>query len=597
MKKYIYKFFLVLLGIIICLSNFYWLKINNAPPAGDANSHLILSMDFYYPLVSNDLLKDKIARIFFGWGGYPPLVYWLTSLFYGIVGVHALTPFLAQSIFIFIFLFSMFNLGRLLWDEKTGMAMAFVSSATPFFLHYSRSFLLDFPLLAMVCLCYYLYFASRNFQDRKYSILLGIALGLGMLTKWSLLYFMLVPMVYSFVPVFIKGSKKITARAIVLLVPVCVGVGAIIMSRYVITDINHPWERSIFPAIFWILSFLFLGFMIWAWQRKFSGQGFFSLDEDHAHSFINSIYCIFAIVLVAGCWYMTNISHLIHRLFFQIMDTPRYTVNFFRVLWANSKVLLFTFPLSVIFFLFGVGALFYNKTAGRRKENLLTLANLLFCIIVISVTIPFNARYILPALTFVIMLSLYWITRYRKFYPIILGFLILVSVFQVSSWALVHSGCIPQDVASKLRYFYPMIGIDLEKLSRKVFVPDASLPPDSRKYHILDVIEFIYQRSGGKQSGVGIYNNMDKSPLQGRSFRYYSLLKRYFALNFFSLEDPTEKRSLKDCKFVIMISDEDSDFETWKIASGQKIDGDFCFLRDYDLPADFKMHIYEKVDK
>jgi len=188
------KFILFALFLVIAVSNLIWLKIDTRPPHWDASNHLMHSLSKY------DLLKDlsikNIAHFYLDYNYYPPLVYWLSSVFYLIFGKGEDVAVASNLIFFAILIFSTYGVAKHFWGRGAGLLSALVVSVMPVLLSQSREYQLDFPLTAMVSLSIYFLLKTNSFRNRFYSILFGISFALGFLTKWTFPAFFIAPVLY-----------------------------------------------------------------------------------------------------------------------------------------------------------------------------------------------------------------------------------------------------------------------------------------------------------------------------------------------------------------------------------------------------------------
>src|SRR5262249_15360837 len=70
------------------------------------------------------------------------------------------------------------------------------AASFPLVIRYSHMFMLDLPLASMTALSIYLLWKTDAFERTGASIALGLALGAGMLTKWTFPFFLLAPFLY-----------------------------------------------------------------------------------------------------------------------------------------------------------------------------------------------------------------------------------------------------------------------------------------------------------------------------------------------------------------------------------------------------------------
>ena len=183
----------------VTTANLIWIHIDEHPPHWDMGGHLSSS------LLYNRYLANFDVVTFFGtYIVYPPLVYWLTQPFYLIFGKDISVAVASQTIFLAILAFSTYGIGRELWSKRTGLLAVFFVLASPFLVSQFKEYQLDAPLASMTALSLFLLIKSREFSDRRYSLLLGVALGLSMLTKWPFAFVIAFPMTYALAVAFLN---------------------------------------------------------------------------------------------------------------------------------------------------------------------------------------------------------------------------------------------------------------------------------------------------------------------------------------------------------------------------------------------------------
>jgi hypothetical protein len=167
--------------------NFIWLQRDNFPLWFDYGGYFRRSIEIYY--ASKNGFIDFIKAIL-GIGQYinayfpHRILLPLISLpFYYIFGVTADVAVTSCTIFLAICLFSVYGIASRMFDRITGFLAVFVLSVSPGFFIYYRRYSPEFATTAMIALTAYFLLTSNNFQNKKYSILFGTALGLSMITK------------------------------------------------------------------------------------------------------------------------------------------------------------------------------------------------------------------------------------------------------------------------------------------------------------------------------------------------------------------------------------------------------------------------------
>jgi hypothetical protein len=195
-------FFLTLYGINI----YYLTSIDLEPPRWDEAVHLRDSLVFYNvfsnpseitPKVVKEIInKSELYPLIRPSGYYPPFVPILTSLLYFLFGTSTKIAIISNIIFLSILIFSVYKLGTLVFDKNVGLLSCLLILLFPIVLEQSVVYMLDLPLAAIVALGIFTLIKTDYFKNTKYSIISGFLFGLGMLTKWTYLFFVSGPICY-----------------------------------------------------------------------------------------------------------------------------------------------------------------------------------------------------------------------------------------------------------------------------------------------------------------------------------------------------------------------------------------------------------------
>src|SRR5262245_23278336 len=182
----------LLAGFVLCVTalNQLWLSREHRPPHWDKARHLFTSLQ----------TKDAFGSGFHwltDFHTYPPLVYWVADLFYGVLGTEAIrAAVLSQTVFLAILTFSTYGIGRRLWGRRVGLLSAVYVVMSPMLISQFKDFMLDAPLTAMSALTLYLLIRCDYFALQRPSLLLGVAFGFGLLTKWNFVLYVGLPVLY-----------------------------------------------------------------------------------------------------------------------------------------------------------------------------------------------------------------------------------------------------------------------------------------------------------------------------------------------------------------------------------------------------------------
>jgi 4-amino-4-deoxy-L-arabinose transferase-like glycosyltransferase len=177
-----------LLGVtvaVIMALNLLWVSRDTRPPYWDYARHLADSI-VYQGSLSHPLWAITTYQ------GYPPFAYWVTDVFYWVFGTALWVAILSNVVFLSILVY-----------------------ATPLFVSFFKEYMLDAPLSAMVALALYFLIRSENFAVRRYSLLFGLACGLGMMTKWAFAICIALPAVVAGVAALVPSvSRRSTYRLV-----------------------------------------------------------------------------------------------------------------------------------------------------------------------------------------------------------------------------------------------------------------------------------------------------------------------------------------------------------------------------------------------
>ncbi len=197
MKKfYTPQFFILIsLSLFLIVNNIIWLRLDTLPPAWDQAGHLQRSYEYFKAIDGFDSgLPSRLLNIT---NFYPPLFYISSYPFYKILGMSGDAGCLTNSLFLIILIFSTYGIANRFYGKLTGILSSLLVSTYSVVLGHSREYLLELSLVSMVALSIYLLIISDDFKIRRYSILFGIASGLGMQTRWSFAFFLFPVVIYS----------------------------------------------------------------------------------------------------------------------------------------------------------------------------------------------------------------------------------------------------------------------------------------------------------------------------------------------------------------------------------------------------------------
>ncbi len=205
--------YLILLAVLVLFhifNNYIIVSNDNTPLLWDGGDYFLRSLK-YYDVFAN--LDNNFVSRFNEVSPYRPPLFMLTSLpFYFVFGKSTDVAVMTNFVFLAIMLFSVYGIGKRIHSHEAGLLASFIISTFPILFGLSRSYWLDFPVTAMVCLSMYILLMTDYFSSRKYSLLFGISAGLGMLTKWTYFVYMTGPLLFFLIPSFKMSQNRNKTR-------------------------------------------------------------------------------------------------------------------------------------------------------------------------------------------------------------------------------------------------------------------------------------------------------------------------------------------------------------------------------------------------
>jgi len=157
--------------------------------------------------------------------------------------------FITNSIFLLILLMSIYGIGSILYGRNIGLLSALLTSMFPLVFGHSRVAMVDYPLMCMVSLSFYLLLKTNGFRSVAYSIFAGIAFGVSQFTKETSIVFIIFPLAYYFMKAYSSGEKKKIAVNFAITISVFLVVaGAVFFKTTDLHAFKNFWlQVTIFP--------------------------------------------------------------------------------------------------------------------------------------------------------------------------------------------------------------------------------------------------------------------------------------------------------------------------------------------------------------
>lgn len=192
------KFILFIISFWILfyfINNYIWLKNSPDFPIEPQDAKFYGYMAVWTNLIKhNDFTMMKLLLA--GGGTYPPL-YLLPAVFSSLAfGGNYLFHIMLNIAYFTLLLVSVYLLAKEFFNERCAVISVCLLSLYPATYGLSRKFFIEFGMMWLVVSTILMLAKAKFFTVRKYSVLLGIFLGLGLMTKDTFALFVLGPLVY-----------------------------------------------------------------------------------------------------------------------------------------------------------------------------------------------------------------------------------------------------------------------------------------------------------------------------------------------------------------------------------------------------------------
>lgn len=190
------KHVLILIIFLLCFSTFnlVWLANDQAPARTDEADYMGASLRYAYMFSDN---PDYGLDDFFEINGKRPPFHMLVAVPFQLATGFSEDAYGASLlVFSCILAFSIFGLGSRFFDKNAGLLAAILALTFPLVSGVSRTFLADYPTTAMTAFSFWMLVLSEGFTKRRYSILFGMATGLGFLAKLLFPVFIIGPVLF-----------------------------------------------------------------------------------------------------------------------------------------------------------------------------------------------------------------------------------------------------------------------------------------------------------------------------------------------------------------------------------------------------------------
>ncbi len=301
------------------INNWIWLNKNVMTSGWDRIGSLVNSLFYHQTLSQINLQTLFNATIQDAYR--PPLFGLSMAIMYKLFGLSADVAVMVNVVYLIALVVASYGVGMRLGGKRLGIVSAVLVTLVPLVFAMSRYSYFEFSLTALVALSVYLLLASERFQNRRNSILLGLALGLGALIKRTFPVFVLGALVVVFFQAGLlrKIWNRLRSRPRPRWRDVGLAIGAGLLLSVLWYFPNQETAQTL-SAGFWL-------FPIW-WVLA-AVAIFFVLQPSSPET--NFLACAFVGLSVASVWYASHGFEFIKQILWLawgVQDPRGRTVDF-----------------------------------------------------------------------------------------------------------------------------------------------------------------------------------------------------------------------------------------------------------------------------
>jgi 4-amino-4-deoxy-L-arabinose transferase-like glycosyltransferase len=175
----------------LCVVNLIWISHDTRPPFWDMANHQRFALRVHDSFGQHGMAA--LAAIPGLTDSYPPLYHSIVALFYGLFGTNFDAAAWANIPAILILLMATYGIGRRVYSPPLAATAAVLVNFYPLLIWLSRETLIDYWLTSLVALSIWLLLQTEGFSRKGWSVALGVCCALGMLTKWTFPFFVVLP--------------------------------------------------------------------------------------------------------------------------------------------------------------------------------------------------------------------------------------------------------------------------------------------------------------------------------------------------------------------------------------------------------------------
>jgi len=346
---------------------------------------------------------------------YPPLLFLVSAAFYSLFGVSHLVALGSQILFLVPLLAGAWWIGRELGGRGGGMLTLLAAAGNPWLPVNLTAYYLELGTLALVAGFFALLLSCRGGHSPWPTLALGLVLGLGMLSKWSFLFFTAPALLW---PLAVAWRAGRGSRLLVLGCLAC-----LVLTWTLLPSAAHP---QVDPPIS-SLDFPFVRFAraSGAWALLAVGAAWIR-RRDGWNPGVGLGWALSLAFLVCGWWYFLSSSTLLFKAGSDLAQSFP----------AREALKVMSETLGTCVWLapgwLALGTLVGLCLRPLRIPTLVLLSGILSSALIYALSgVPPHPRYILPATVLVTSLGFGWWGRFRWLWPVLVPLLLVLGFCQL----------------------------------------------------------------------------------------------------------------------------------------------------------------------
>ena len=189
---------ILLAGALLYLTaaNIVWIVRDTRPPFWDMAGHELGALRIYNAVENSGLSGlSEIPRQHLT-GSYPPFYHLVVAGTWAIFGKSVDVAQLANLPALAVLMFATYGIGTTVLSPRLAALAAVITAFYPYLLWISRETIIDYWLTAIVAASMWALIKTKEFSDLRWSMVFGLFAGIGMLTKWTFPFFLIMPAIW-----------------------------------------------------------------------------------------------------------------------------------------------------------------------------------------------------------------------------------------------------------------------------------------------------------------------------------------------------------------------------------------------------------------